>query len=350
MKRAMTLVLLLGSAARAEETGAAFLKVNPSVQGEALGGLNPAAVRGAQAMGVNPANLSHDARAEFTSGFATMLGESAYGTVGISARRGERMTVGAHVAYLTSGKLEGRDANGNATRDFSGTDMAGGVSAAWGDERKGVGATVKGVRQAIGDLKSNTAVALDVGGRMRAGNVAWGAAALNLGGKLKFQGGEEALPVIYSLGASVPLGGGLRGLGGISQVAGETIGNVGLEYGLGKASLRVGYRSGGGEDLAKKSRKGSEQALGGLTGGIGLQVNDWRLDYAVSQAAVEYGMSHRAAVGYRWGGEEPEIRAPREKRVRRVSNASGVKTGSRRAYDPAPVQKSPAKKRKTWVY
>jgi hypothetical protein len=355
MKRILAAVLVgFVVKGHAEETGAAFLKISPSVSAEALGGLNPASVTGSQALGVNPGAIGGTAKYELTSGLATMMGESAYGTVGGTLRKSESLTLGAQAAYLTSGSLEGRDANGNQTREFKGTDMAAGVSVNWRRETLGLGATIKGVRQELGDLKSNTATAFDVGGQLEVGNVTWGAAALNLGGKLQFEGGKvEKLPVIYSLGASVPLGGGLRGMGSLLKIGEETIGSGGLEYGLGKATLRAGYKSGGGENLAKKSQKGSAQALGGLTGGIGLSVNEWRLDYAVSQAAVEYGMSHRASVSWRWGGEtldEPARKSAAP--VKRISKTSrtGVKTGSRRAYDPAPIRKAPAKKRKTWVY
>jgi hypothetical protein len=357
MKRTvLMLAMTLAANGWADETAGAFLKITPSVRGEALGGLNPAAVSGAQAMGVNPANLAQVSGREFTSGFATMIGDSSYGTAGLGLRRNDRVVLGAHVTYLQSGTLEGRDAAGNLTRDFNARDMAAGLTAAMGDEDFRAGVTGKAVRQEVGEFKSNTSMAIDGGVSMKTGNLSLSAAALNLGGKLKFRGEERNLPVIYSLGASLPLGSGLTGLGGVSQIAGETVASMGVEYNLKSVSLRAGYRGEGGENLAKKSQKGGEQALGGLTGGIGVEINSWRLDYAVSQTAAEFGMSHRAAVTFKWGGEivderpvdrEPRRKAPAAAR-KPAPKKSSTTTGRTRAYDPAPVRKKKASKR--WVY
>src|SRR5689334_3294553 len=82
---------VFAAAARAADgSGAAFLKIGPSVGGEALGGLNPAVSFGAQAAGVNPANASRlEGSTEFTSGFATLIGQSQYGQASLAFRRGE---------------------------------------------------------------------------------------------------------------------------------------------------------------------------------------------------------------------------------------------------------------------
>lgn len=356
-KIAMLLAAGLAANGWSEETGAAFLKITPSVRGEALGGLNPAASRGAQALGVNPANLGDISGGyEFTSGFATMIGDSAYGTAGLAVRRSPTFTLGGSLTFLQSGSLEGRDAGGNATRDFNARDMAAGLSAAVGNGSFRAGATVKGVRQQIGEFKSNTAPALDAGLSFKTGRIGWGAAALNVGSGIDFRGRTEAFPAIYSLGASLPLGGGLTGLGSVGLIAGETVASMGLEYDLKALTLRAGYRSEGGENLAKNSQKSDTQALGGLTGGIGINVNNWRLDYAVSQTAVEYGMNHRAALTFQWGAAPgadrpapkpaPSTKAPAKKQP---AAGPGSSSSGNRAYDMSPTRK-PAVKKKTWVH
>ena len=64
--------------------------------------------------------------------------------------------------------------------------------------------------------------------------------------------------------------------------------NLGIEYRLGDVSLRAGYRGETGDNFALKSQSGGEQALYGLTGGLGFQKGSWKLDYAVAQSAAEY--------------------------------------------------------------
>lgn len=328
--------------------GAAFLTISPSVKGESLGGMNPAASSGAQAMGVNPANLSDvPAPYEFTSGLATMIGGSEYGTAGLAVKREGGLSVGGAVTFLQSGPLEGRDASGNLTSDFQSRDMAAGITVGTGGEAFRAGVTAKAVRQEIGAFTSNTVPAADLGLSLKTGSIQWGAAALNLGPGIKFQGETAGLPTTYSLGASVSLGGGMTGLVGAAQVAGQMAASLGVDYRLGPVSVRMGYRSAPGTNLAMKSQKGGAQALDGVTGGIGIAFKSLQVDYSVSQTAVEYGMSQRAAVTFRWGGGEP---APREKPARQEgassSTGAGVKTGSHRAYDPQPVKAEPKKR---WV-
>jgi hypothetical protein len=314
--------------------------------------MNPAAVEGAQALGVNPANLAvRGGVGELTTGFASMIGGSSFGTLGAALQRGEGSAIGAHAAVLQSGSMEERDASGAATGRFSSFGASAGVSAAWDVGPFRAGVTGKAVRETIGQFRSNTVPAADVGVSFKTGGLSWGAAAVNLGGGLKFGDKTESLPALYSLGVSAPLGGGLRGLAGFSQGSGHTTASLGMEYALGPVSLMLGYRSGGAGNLAAKSQSSSAQTLEGMTGGVGVELNGVRLDYAMSQPAAEWGMSQRVALSFKWGMKEAPARpAPRPavRRARAMSpESSRVSTGSRRAYDPAPVV--PSKKKKVWV-
>lgn len=345
-----------GDGSGGAESGAAFLRINPSVRGEALGGLNPAAAAGASGMGVNPSALAGVEGRELTSAFATMMGGSQYGHVAFGAGRG-RSAVGASVTFLRSEQLQGRDAAGAPTADFRAQDMAAGLTMAraWGESFQ-AGITGKVLRQEIGAFKSKPAFAGDAGLGFRTGAIGWGLSALNMGAGIDFEGRKRSLPAVYALGVSVPLGGGMTALAGGAQSLGETTATMGLEYSLRTVNLRVGYRSGG-SSLARRAQKSSEQALGGLTGGIGISVKNFRIDYAVSQAAVEWGMGHRASVTFKWGGEPAA--APARKAAPKPAKAAaprarpaakpapGVTTGSRQAYDAKPIIR---KKKKTWVH
>jgi hypothetical protein len=300
--------LLVPSTQADSSSAAAFLKIQPSVRNYALGGNHPALSFGSQAIGSNPGNLVlQKTPYELTTSFASLIGGSGYGHFAASLRDGNTAW-GAHMTYLRSGTLEGRDDNGAMTSSFTGQDYSAGVSFA---EKFGksfrAGLTAKAVRESIGTESSNTPLAADVGASYSFPHVLAGLSANNLGGKLKMGTASAALPASYNGGIAFGIGE-MTALVGVGKWANEgtMYVNGGLEYKLGPLSLRAGYRNESGTNLALKAQKGG-MLMDGITGGLGFQRAAWKLDYAIAQNAAEYGMSQRAAVTFMWGGT-PENR------------------------------------------
>ena len=130
----------------------------------------------------------------------------------------------------------------------------------------------------------------------------------NLGGKLTFAGGQGSkLPTHYDLGAAYDFGEITAVVGAGKWVnEGTTYMDLGVEYRLGPIALRAGYRGDTGTNLALDAQKSGDKALGGITGGLGIKRENWRVDYAAGQSAAEYAWSQRVSLTVAWGGPGPK--------------------------------------------
>jgi hypothetical protein len=297
--------LFLGPCGWTDSSAASFLKIQPSARNFALGGDNPALSFGAQAVGANPANMVIQPKPfELTTTFASTIGGGAYGHLCGDWKDGSR-AFGVHVTSLRSASLVGRDADGNVTSNFTGQDLSAGISYAEKlNSHLRVGITGKAVKETIGTYDSNVVPAADVGASLVMGKALVSAGVSNLGGKLIFAGGQGSkLPEHYDLGAAYELGD-LMLVAGAGKWANEgtTYADMGLEFRLGPIALRAGYRGDTGKNLALSSQNTQNQALAGVTGGIGIKRENWRVDYAVGQSAAEYQWSQRVSLTVAWGG------------------------------------------------
>jgi hypothetical protein len=79
--------------------------------------------------------------------------------------------------------------------------------------------------------------------------------------------------------------------------------DLGAEAWIGPLALRAGYRvqAGNTSNYAAQDQSGAVRYVSGLSGGVGVEVRAVRLDYAVSQSAADYGMTHRISLVVNWG-------------------------------------------------
>ena len=289
---------------RADATsGAAFLKIDPSVRNQSLGGVQPAYSFGAQAVGSNPANVCILKRSgEITASFDALQGDSNYGNVAGAFKAGGRVWA-VSATQWSSGSMDKRDDTGAVTGSFSARDLAAGLtmSEKLGPIRAGI--TAKGIQSTLGPYSSAWTPAADAGVSMIVKNTLWGLSALNVGPGLKYRTEKDALPTTVN-------GGGAVSLGPVTFVAGatyrlaekDTAASLGMEYEISVLTLRMGYKGDTTSNLALKSHTGGYQAMSGLAMGVGVKVGDFKVDYAVNTAAAEWGMTHRVGLTWACGG------------------------------------------------
>jgi hypothetical protein len=296
--------LAIPSLSRADATsGAAFLKIDPSVRNQSLGGVQPAYSFGAQAVGSNPANVCILKRTgELTASFDALQGDSNYGNVAGAFKAGGR-TWAVSATQWSSGSMDKRDDTGAVTGSFSARDLASGltVSQKLGPIRAGI--TAKGIQSTLATYSSAWTPAADLGVSMVVKNTLWGLSALNVGPGLKYRTEKDPLP-------STVNGGGAVELGPVTVVAGatyrlaekDTAASLGMEYEISVLTLRLGYKGETTSNPTLKSDGGSVQALSGLAMGLGVKVGNLKVDYAMNTAAAEWGMTQRVGLTWSWGG------------------------------------------------
>jgi len=303
-------------------SGAAFLKIDPSVRNQSLGGVQPAYSFGAQAVGSNPANVSILKKSgEITASFDALQGDSSYGNVAGAFKTGGRVWA-VSATQWSSGSMDKRDDTGAVTGSFSARDLAAGltVSEKLGPIRAGF--TAKGIQSSIGTYSSAWSPAADLGVSMIVKNTLWGLSALNVGPGLKYRTEKEALPTTVN-------GGGAVSLGPVTVVAGatyrmaekDTAASLGMEYEISVLTLRLGYKGDTTTNQTLKSDNGSAQMLSGLAMGLGVKVGDFKVDYAMNTAAAEWGMTQRVGLTWAWGGAPAKRAASGSRTIRRSIRA-----------------------------
>lgn len=307
------LSITLPSAAFAESSGAAFLNIEPSARAFALGASNVTAV-GAQALGANPANLSVlPRRYEVYTAYANQFSGATYGhaAVAISPDSFPLEVLGLAVTSLQTNGLEGADALGNATgNSFGAGDLAvslGGAGRVGGDLSFGVAG--KMISSHINGVQSKMSGAVDLGmSYVFAPRVSAGFSVDNLGPGIRFVGQTDPLPTAVNAGLSASFGPVLA-VAGFNRFIHDKTTNVGVggEYGLGPVAFRLGMGTQFGEtNLALRAQNTAARYFSGLTLGLGVDMGFARLDYAVGQQAVDYGMTHRLGLTIQFG----ESRSP----------------------------------------
>jgi hypothetical protein len=164
-----------------------------------------------------------------------------------------------------------------------------------------VGLAVKAIDENLGTRSAST-FAVDVGAMMRPpglDDLSLGAAARDLGGKIRFIDQLEPLPAEIGLSAAYAIrGDGWRVLPVLDvslPYAGSPYAKFGVEVsrGVGErswASLRLGYTSQPAVDLG---------AIAGLTAGVGLRVNRFLFD-AAFEPMSSFGDVYRLSAGWRF--------------------------------------------------
>lgn len=275
---ALLAVLLAAPASAALNTGAAFLKLDPSARSAAMGSAYTAMSGGSDSMFFNPAGLGSLAKRELMAGHAEWLAgtkfdalaygqPTSWGTLGVSALR------------LSVGELDARTADRRAAGSFEAADSMYALSAAKRFAPATVGASFKYLKSEIGPYSAQT-VAVDLGVRREVPGrpLSLGASVRNLGKGLKFLDQEDPLPLTLSAGASYRLAGVLGLALDVRHEPHEsrTSVSLGTEYAfLGTLALRAGY----GANMLSRGSAG-QGPLGGLGAGLGFRLKSFGADYA----------------------------------------------------------------------
>jgi hypothetical protein len=257
-------------------SAAAFLATPPGAAAPGMAGTTLALEGDLAAGSFNPASLGRISRFELALSHSEMPDGSRLEWASLGGGLGPLSTRWALSGlFAGQGTFDGRDVLNQPTSDFTASSFAVGLAIAQPLSRfASLGIGVKSVNEILGTVRG-TGLAFDAGLIARAGPVAFGASARNVGGKLNYGGVGYSFPVDYGVGASFEHSSGLRlevdahfPLDYYNDVRG------GVEYRWHERfALRAGYRHELGSDATTEPLNGPSFGLGAGLGGV------W-LDYA----------------------------------------------------------------------
>ncbi len=323
---AMFLSLIPSEVFSAQSTsGAAFLGITPSVRSFALGQANALTALGAEAVGANPANLGlMSQEMEVYTSYSTLMDGSQFEHISMAyAPHGFFDGLGVSMTRLYTGGFVGADTSGNFTNSsFSAGDTAIALSAsAHPTQNLRLGITGKMAQSAIAGYNSNWAPAADFGmtysAKLFKRPFSIGASLLNFGQPMKFIDQADQLPEMANFGAAIPLGN-FFVVAEFNRLMIEQLTQVslGAEYRLGPVSFRLGYlEESQASNLALQDQSAVGQIVGsGLSEGLGVDLGDFRVDWAMSNQAVDFGTTQRLALSLRWGNPSSHSHANKKKK------------------------------------
>ena len=266
-----------------------FLKIGVGAKAIGMGESQVAATDDLYASYWNPAGLARLEKPQLALMHNEWFAGINHEFVGVALPLGSIGTVGASASFLSFGELQGRDREGNETAIFRPYDLAMIFSYARGFGKSfAFGANAKFLREQIAD-ETGTGIAFDLGGLYTFPDMplSLGFNAQHLGPRVTFIEEAFGLPVTFRFGAAYRLWNEALVLTSdiirpadndiaIGIGAGYTIGNI--------LQLRTGYKYQlGGNNLG---------AVSGLTGGFGLKLLRFQVDYALVPFGV-LGLTHR---------------------------------------------------------
>jgi hypothetical protein len=266
-----------------------FLKIGVGAEAMSMGESQVAATDDLYASYWNPAGLTRLQKPQIALMHNEWFAGINHEFVGFAAPLGNIGTVGVSSSYLSFGELQGRDRDGNETTIFRPYDLALILSYARSfGSALAFGTNAKLLREQIAD-ETGTGIAFDFGALYNFSEMplSLGFNAQHLGPRVKFVEEAFGLPVTFRLGVAYKLWSEALTLTtdiirpsdndlAIGVGAGYTIGNI--------LHLRTGYKYKiGGNDLG---------AISGLTGGFGLTLRQFQLDYALVPFGI-LGLTHR---------------------------------------------------------
>jgi len=313
------LIIALVVPARSGQSGASFLKIDPSARSYALGRSQVISSLGAEAVGANAANLDVLGRKyEMFSTYSNLFEGVRYLHVSGALSRsypGSNKWVdalGFSITDLNVSGLEGRDGSGNKVGSFAyGTSVYALSASGRIMQNLSLGMTVKTLKSQIGNYGTGFNLATDFGASydlkgFRA-PAKLGLSLNNMGSAISFRNQKDPLPTSFNIGVQFLLGPAAIVVGASQLINdGITEMNTGVEYGIGPVALRVGYRgsAGNGSNPALDNQKGTSKILNALSTGIGFKIKSIKMDYAIGQESAELGMSHRLSFTMGWGKDK----------------------------------------------
>jgi hypothetical protein len=282
-----------------------FLRSDVDPRAAAMGGSFVSVLDDPNSLFYNPAGLSTLESPKGSLGFVKHLLDINSGYVSYSQKIEESGNIGAGIIYTNYGSFDRTDVTGTVLGTFSAGDLA--ILLGYSnllEENFYYGINVKYIHSSIAEY-SSSAVAADIGVlyNIPESRVTLGASLRNAGVQLsKYGSVKEDLPVDLVVGGSVVP----RGLPLLLNVsfhkltdATESFGDhfktfkVGGEFQLSPSfRLRFGYDNEKRTDL----KVGSSSGLAGISGGVGIGIGEYRLDYALSSLGT-VGDLHRVSIG-----------------------------------------------------
>ncbi len=308
MKRPLVVwALVMGvGTIRAQDPGAAFLTLPPSVRSEGAGGSAGLAL-GAEALGMNPALITPTtSQGQIYSSFAQLWEDTAYAHAAGAWGIGRRHTgIGAALSTVKTDGTKDRDTHGTltgTTSDSQDTTAMVGMSF-----RPSVpwrwGAALRLFRSEIGSYQSDTAWSTDWGAAWSARKALLSFSINHLGPGQRFINQNDSLPTVFRADGSWTTPRFTWVLGAGQEIAlARTRLNGGVEYRWGPLALRSGFNTHWGGEESAIDDSSTEKMVSGLSAGLGFQAGkNWRFDYAVRQPSSHFDVVHRAGLSWSWG-------------------------------------------------
>lgn len=276
-------------------TAGNFLSIGSGAAVLSMGGATIGTASGLNGAAWNPAALGWLGGSEFAMSHAALADQTsqewaAYGSR--FGRAGTRWSVTG--LFQSQGSFEGRDASNVPTGSFDASSMAFGLQFAQPfGERFSVGLGTQYVSENLGSA-TGSGLGFDAGVQGRAGDVGFGLAARNLGGKLRYASGSYDLPGNVGLGVAwAPHATGLRfALDANFPSAYYNDVRFGAEWRWqDRLALRAGYR--------KELSAPAGELVGGPSFGVGTGVSGWWLDYGFLTGGASGQSQHRLGVTFR---------------------------------------------------
>ena len=266
-----------------------FLKIGIGAKAMGMGESHVAATDDLYASYWNPAGLARIQQPQLALMHNEWFAGINHQFIGFALPVGDIGTVGASANYLSFGELQGRDRDGNETTIFRPYDLALIVSYANAvTSNLAFGANAKFLREQIAD-ESGTGIAFDFGGLYTFPELplALGFNAQHVGPRVQFVEEAFGLPFTFRFGAAYqPWSDAFMLTADVVRPSDNDITTgVGAAYTIADIlQLRTGYKYKlGGNDLGGTS---------GLTGGFGLTLRRFQIDYALVPFGV-LGLTHR---------------------------------------------------------
>jgi hypothetical protein len=285
-----------------------FLRNDVGARAAGLAGSFFTATDDPTALFYNPASLPTLTGPRGSAGFFKHIMDINAGHLSYSQELEGLGHFGAGVVFTDYGSFTETDAAGTALGEFGATDLA--VSVGYGtviEENLTVGAAAKFIYSSLAGY-SSTGAAIDAGILLRFpdARAAIGASLRNLGAQVgTYAGTREPLPLDLSIGGSITP----KGLPLLLNLAFHRLTDdvdsfgdrfaaftVGGEFTLSSVlQLRLGYDNARRKDL----KLGTSTGLAGFSAGLGITVDRYGLDYALSSLG-EAGSLHRISIGARF--------------------------------------------------
>jgi len=310
-------------------TGAAFLTMGMGARAVGMSGAYSAVAADASAVSWNPAGLVRAPELSVMFMHASYLADISFDYLSFARSNGSSAFGGA-VSYLNGGNVERMDAAGSSLGSYQPRDYAGALSYAadleiFGAEKGLYSAGITGKYISSRLVEQAGAFAFDAGvsAKTSAGGKVLRLAlvAQNLGGGMKFDEETDPLPAVFKAGGALNLSkdwlisadvaaprGNAPYISAGTEHTAYRDGNMRVLLRLGASSLTLGDISG----------------LNGVSGGLGVVLNNMAVDYAVVPFG-ELGVTHRLSLTMKFGSVRNEAESK--------FNKYGRKTAARVAAD-----------------